>query len=133
VESPAILQGGLIGLEPGQRFESGTFRLEPGDLLLCTSDGVLEAQNTREELYDEERARAALAAQPGKSAAATIEGILDDVARFTSGADPSDDITVLALKYLGPDARRQPTAPAGSKAAGPSEAGGGPRPPRGSR
>jgi len=133
VESPAILQGGLIGLEPGQRFESGTFRLEPGDLLLCTSDGVLEAQNTREELYDEERARVALAAQTGKSAAATIEGILDDVARFTSGADPSDDITVLALKYLGAEARRQPTAPGGSKAAGPSEAGGGPRPPRGSR
>lgn len=77
-------------------------RLEPGDTLCLITDGITEAAGRAGGLYGRERLEALLA---GLGAAATAsevgEAIRRDVAAFTGGAEPSDDMAVLILRWNG--------------------------------
>jgi serine phosphatase RsbU (regulator of sigma subunit) len=77
-------------------------RLEPGDTLCLITDGVTEAAGPAGGLYGRERLEALLA---GLGAAATASEVGDairrDVAAFTGGAEPSDDMAVLILRWNG--------------------------------
>lgn len=101
VEALPRLWGPLVGLERGATFESGTFRLERGDVIVGSSDGVEDAENERGEFYGAERAQAALAGLAGREASAVLEGLRGDIRRFVGGAAPTDDITLLVLRYVG--------------------------------
>jgi sigma-B regulation protein RsbU (phosphoserine phosphatase) len=70
--------------------------LAPGDLVLGYSDGVTEAQTAEGELFGDERLVAALA-RAGAEPTEVVRSILDEVATFTRGADPYDDITLVAI------------------------------------
>jgi adenylate cyclase len=65
------------------------------------TDGVTEAMNARGELYGAARLRAALerigAAAPGHM----IAEVTADVGRFVGGAEPSDDLTLLCVRWHG--------------------------------
>lgn len=78
------------------------FSLEPGETLVLISDGVSEAQDRDGQLFGHARMMQALAGLPG--ARAMADGLRDAVRIFENGSEPSDDLTVLALRYLGPDA-----------------------------
>ena len=92
--------GRPAGLMLSNPIERETFALEPGDTFVLFSDGVSEAMNPGEDFYGEERLLAALAASSGATAAETVTRLLDDVRGFTAGAKQSDDITVLAARYM---------------------------------
>ena len=70
--------------------------------ILIYTDGVTEAQNTKEEFYGEERLLNALngKAKEAKNTKEVIENIEIDINDFSSGATQFDDITILDLKYL---------------------------------
>ncbi len=80
--------------------------LRPGELLCAVSDGVTEAQNPAGELYGNARLAGLLVdlREPERSARDVVAAVLADVAGFVAGAEPSDDITVLALRWNGPRA-----------------------------
>lgn len=68
----------------------------PGDLVLGYSDGVTEAQAPDGELFGEERlVRVLTDARGGPHE--IIEQVLTAIAEFTRGADPYDDITLVAI------------------------------------
>jgi len=73
------------------RVESLT--LSAGDSLFAYTDGVTEAQNAKGELFGESRLEAALK----ESGPLFVEAIGKAVAEFVDGAEPSDDITMLAF------------------------------------
>jgi serine phosphatase RsbU (regulator of sigma subunit) len=79
-------------------------QLQSGDLLLLITDGVTEAQDLTGHLYGRAQALTYLAKLEPEhcSAAATCQGLYADVRRFTTGAPPSDDITILALRFTAP-------------------------------
>jgi serine phosphatase RsbU (regulator of sigma subunit) len=79
-------------------------QLQPGDMVILITDGVTEAQDRMRNLYGRAQAQAYLAAleQERSSAAATCRGLYADVKRFTTGAPPSDDITILAIRFTAP-------------------------------
>jgi serine phosphatase RsbU (regulator of sigma subunit)/CHASE2 domain-containing sensor protein len=79
-------------------------QLVPGDLLCLITDGVSEAHNAAGELYGNERLRAVLArcAAAGLSSAALMEALRGDVAAFTGPVEPYDDLTMLVLRWKGP-------------------------------
>lgn len=80
-----------------------THKLAPGETIIIFTDGVTEALNPAGELYTSTRLEEFLASQPPDSNCAAItRAIFNDVRKFANGADASDDITVLALRYLGP-------------------------------
>lgn len=87
----------------GFPYTAATRRLEPGDTLCLVTDGITEAAGRDGALYGRARLEAALS---GLGSAASVtevgEAIRGDVAQFTGGADPSDDMAVLVLRFLGP-------------------------------
>ncbi len=92
--------GRPAGLMPLNPIEREALPLAPGDIFVLFSDGVSEAMNTDEGFYGEERLLAALAASTADSAATIVKDVMSDVRAFADGAKQSDDITVLAVRYV---------------------------------
>ncbi len=91
----------VAGVMEDTHYTTKSMTLSPGDTLFIYTDGVTEAMDSRQELYSEERLEGVMNQCQGKSAEQiihTIEGALKD---FTGGAEQSDDITMLAMQYLG--------------------------------
>ncbi len=74
-------------------------KLAPGETLVLISDGVSEALNAKSELFGHARLLAALEGKT--SATAMIESLRDAVRAFENGIDATDDLTVMAVRYLG--------------------------------
>lgn len=73
--------------------------LMPGDGLFLYSDGITEAFDPAGELYGNARLEQALDRVKGRRAAEIVGDIIADTERFAAGAEQSDDITCLALRY----------------------------------
>jgi sigma-B regulation protein RsbU (phosphoserine phosphatase) len=84
------------------RYVSRSARLAPGDLVLGYSDGVTEAHAPGGELFGDERLTRVLEAAGGEPES-VVRTILDEVAAFTRGAEPYDDITLVAIARHGVD------------------------------
>jgi serine phosphatase RsbU (regulator of sigma subunit) len=74
--------------------------LRAGETLVLITDGVTEAQNAKDELFGREKV---LAGAGGKveTAAGICEYVRDQVRQFEGGAEPTDDLTIMAVRYLG--------------------------------
>jgi serine phosphatase RsbU (regulator of sigma subunit) len=68
------------------------------------TDGVTEARNPAGALYGSARVEALLPGIVHGSASArdVVEALRADVEGFVAGAEPSDDLTILALRWQGP-------------------------------
>jgi len=87
----------------GFPYVPATRRLEPGDTLCLITDGITEAAGSDGQLYGRERLHALLGRLGGAASAGEVgEAIRRDVATFTGGAEPSDDMAVLIIRYTGP-------------------------------
>ena len=92
------LAAGLIDDFP---YEGETLQLEKGSRLFVYTDGVVEAENARQEQYGEARLVDCLASLPaGASDQETIDAVLQSVKAFTGDNEQNDDITVLSLTYF---------------------------------
>ncbi len=90
--------GPAVGLLPEAQYKVQEAQLLPGDTLLAYTDGVTEARNPNGNLFGEKRLMSLIADLPYGSAAALLDAIETAVKEHTAGADPSDDITMLALR-----------------------------------
>ena len=84
-----------VGLIECVTYEEGEEELEAGDVLVAFSDGVSEAMNPQEELWNEAEIMR-IAAQ--HSSTEVIKALVRGADGFASGAEQSDDITVIAVK-----------------------------------
>jgi serine phosphatase RsbU (regulator of sigma subunit) len=77
--------------------------MRSGEILCVVTDGVLDAQNPAGERYGSERLQELLARQQRSATTARglVEAIAAGIAAFVRGAEPVDDITVLALRWRG--------------------------------
>jgi serine phosphatase RsbU (regulator of sigma subunit)/CHASE2 domain-containing sensor protein len=76
-----------------------THRLQPGDLLIAFTDGLTEAQSPGGELFGRARMmEAAVAAARAGDATAAVDLLVSRVRAFEAGGEPSDDLTVLAVR-----------------------------------
>jgi len=91
--------GGLpLGVMERTRYESGTVKLERGDLLAAFTDGLVEAENARSEEYGGPRFLSVLQANAHAAANVILSSVLFDINRFVGTAPQHDDVTVLLLK-----------------------------------
>ena len=105
-----VLKPGLMlaGME-GMTYKEQTVQLQKGDILYLYTDGVTEAMDHDENLYGEDRLIELLSfgdnypepAGGNGIAGAVCELVSKDVEKFTNGAEQSDDITMLCVRYLG--------------------------------
>ena len=77
------------------------FELEPGTVLFVYTDGVPEAMQKDRTMYGTDRMLEALNKEPGASPKTLLENVRSDVAAFADGAEQSDDITMLGIRYFG--------------------------------
>jgi serine phosphatase RsbU (regulator of sigma subunit)/putative methionine-R-sulfoxide reductase with GAF domain len=73
--------------------------LEPGDVLVCYTDGVTEAINAEEEQFGVDRLRDVIRQEHSQGAQRILNAIYEAVDRFTSGQPPFDDITLVVLRH----------------------------------
>jgi CHASE2 domain-containing sensor protein len=110
-EDPLVMDsdGNLtrVQLEGGPPFSIAEFpypleqlALRPGETLVLVTDGVTEAQNSAGALFGRDRILTGRHAWT-RSATAICEGIRDDVRAFEDGIEATDDLTIMALRYLG--------------------------------
>ncbi|SNS38207.1 Serine phosphatase RsbU, regulator of sigma subunit [Sphingomonas laterariae] len=77
-------------------------RLAPGDGLVIVTDGISEAQSPDGDFFGHPRINAALASWTADRPAGDAgTALLRAVRRFEAGGEPSDDLTVLALRFRG--------------------------------
>jgi serine phosphatase RsbU (regulator of sigma subunit)/CHASE2 domain-containing sensor protein len=85
-------------------YEYPTWKLSfaPGEWLCVVTDGATEAMNPKREFFTVDRLRTSLTWMTGDiQPEEVIRRLRDDVARFTAGAEPADDLTLLALRWDG--------------------------------
>jgi sigma-B regulation protein RsbU (phosphoserine phosphatase) len=91
--------GGLpFGILPETKYESATVTLAPGDWLIIFTDGLVEAENARQEDYGETRLLAALDAGKSVEPAEMLKRIMAEVDLFVGNTPQHDDVTCLLLK-----------------------------------
>ncbi len=98
--------GPAVGAMGGLPYREDMTALNPGDMLLLYTDGVTEAMDPERNLFGAGRimeiVRTGRFNTPENAAGAVFSGVRE----FESGAEQTDDITLLALKYLGSTAGR---------------------------
>jgi serine phosphatase RsbU (regulator of sigma subunit)/putative methionine-R-sulfoxide reductase with GAF domain len=72
--------------------------IEPGDLLVCYTDGVTEAVNNAEEPFGVPRLIEVVAEQRKRAAREVLQAITDALLAFTEGKPPFDDVTLVVIK-----------------------------------
>lgn len=97
LRTPGIALGVLEEIVQG---EAATV-LEPGDLLLCYTDGVSEAIDDGLKEFGVERLRALLAHHKDDPAESLVQAVLEAVARHGQGRPPFDDVTLVVVKREG--------------------------------
>ncbi len=91
-------EGFPLGLFPDISYEELSVVAQPGDAIVFISDGILDAENDKEEMYGEERLANILCGYRDEPALAIADAILEDVARFQGAKDRFDDETIIVLK-----------------------------------
>ncbi len=83
--------------------------MRAGELLCLVTDGVVEAQNRGGERYGSRRLHALLSRpQAGViTAQDQVDALCEDLRVFGASAELADDLTVLALRWIGPGAAGQ--------------------------
>jgi len=89
--------GTVVGLFPKTDYTRGTVQLKAGDILVCCTDGILEACNENEEEFGQEKLAASVLKHREKSAQGIIEAVLAEVNRWCHGVQ-ADDKVLLVMK-----------------------------------
>ena len=75
--------------------------LKNGESLTIYTDGITEARNTKGDFFGETRLLEAFNKKDYTCLVELHHTIKDEIASFVNGADQSDDITILTIKYQG--------------------------------
>ncbi len=95
---PLISTGMPLGITEEAGWEQGDFTFHPGDVLVAYTDGVTEAQNDRDEFYEEARLVELASSMVSKTAQELIEALEKDMREFSGTAPQLDDLTLMIVK-----------------------------------
>ena len=89
--------GPVLGVIPSASYHEDSVVLRPGDVLICCSDGLSEAENAAGEVFDAARILEVVE-QHGDRSAEGIRDALQQAAHRFAG-ELRDDLTLLVLKF----------------------------------
>ncbi len=96
----------VAGVMDDTDYTTKSMTMHPGDTLFIYTDGVTEAMDKEQNLYSEDRLVEVMNRCQGKSAEQIVRAVDCSLKEFTGGAEQSDDITMLAMKYLGKNSEK---------------------------
>ena len=97
----------ILGFRSGAQYQGQETILAPGDRIFLYTDGVTEAMNEEEELYGEERLLSCLNGTISQNLGVEemLAAVGSSLKEHVKTAEQSDDITMLALVYRGPEGK----------------------------
>lgn len=96
------LTGGMaLGVMPEAKYEQKTLTLAPGDSLFLYTDGISEAMDSAYQTYGDQRLLETCHQMKGQTPRRMVEIMAQSVSEFVKDAQPSDDMTMLALTFRG--------------------------------
>jgi phosphoserine phosphatase RsbU/P len=99
------LDGGhspALALGAGLEFSTAHHKLKPGDVLFMFTDGVTEAVSKTREFYTPRRLQIVLRDVYTLPVQRITRSVVQDVRTFAADQDQADDISVLAVRWIGP-------------------------------
>jgi sigma-B regulation protein RsbU (phosphoserine phosphatase) len=90
-----------LGAMNGLEYHFQSLQLAPGDTLFLFTDGVPEALDRSDHFYGNGRLEAVLHDVAGLSVEKITRGVVRDVRTFCGEREQSDDISVMAVRWLG--------------------------------
>ena len=93
--------GMVLGPSPNAIYGRRAAKLEPGDLLLLYTDGIVEAHDHRGREFGLDRVRRLLLDYRKRTARETAEKVLTAVREFSAGKPAEDDRTVVVIRRTG--------------------------------
>jgi serine phosphatase RsbU (regulator of sigma subunit)/GAF domain-containing protein len=92
--------GMVLGVLEGAQYRTHIQEMPPDSMLLCYTDGVTEAMDASGAIYGVKNLEQILLSAGDWSAEQLTQTISDAVTEFTGDDDPSDDLTLIALRRL---------------------------------
>jgi serine phosphatase RsbU (regulator of sigma subunit) len=91
--------GGLpLGIQPDAKYESASVILAPGDWLIIFTDGLVEAENARQEEYGETQLLSVINSAAAATPAEMLNRLMAEVDLFVGATPQHDDVTCLLVK-----------------------------------
>jgi serine phosphatase RsbU (regulator of sigma subunit) len=96
-----LTEGGpVVGLLQEANYQTASVALNSGDVLILYTDGVIDAENDKEEMYSIERLVSVARANLAKTAQELVETIRSSIFAFAGTEELRDDLTLVVLKVL---------------------------------
>jgi phosphoserine phosphatase RsbU/P len=92
--------GMVVGAFPFSEYDESRIHLEPGDLLVCFTDGITEPENEYGEMFGEDRLTELLLKHSWRKPGEIVETILEAVGQWTMQPELHDDMTLLIARRL---------------------------------
>ena len=92
--------GPPVGLLSGCKFSQKEYTLDPGDTVVCYSDGISECHNKQGEMWPEEDFERALLDARSLPVERLVASVMETAARFAGQAKQHDDMTIICLRAV---------------------------------
>jgi sigma-B regulation protein RsbU (phosphoserine phosphatase) len=92
------VNGMVVGAFPFAQYDESRLHLEPGDVLLCYTDGITEPENAYGEMFGEERLIDLVVRNSHLATAEIIDTVIGAVNEWTGSPELQDDMTVLVAR-----------------------------------
>jgi len=89
-----------LGIYKNKTYKSNTIELEQGDLILLYTDGIINSRNPKGTHFGIENLKNSVEGMNNKSAREVVTSLLESIAKYEAESVQSDDISMLALRYL---------------------------------
>jgi len=101
IETLPFTGGMALGVVEGFSYRTQTVKLQKNDALFLYSDGVTEASNDRNELFESMGLNTVVGDLKTGDPKALIDGMLSRIEAFAGDEPQADDITMLGIRYYG--------------------------------
>lgn len=88
-----------VAIMPDMKFEMDETIITPDTDIFLYTDGLTEAENNNKQLFGEERMMEVLRHNLNRTSKQQVESMLEAVHNHVDGAEQSDDLTMVAIKY----------------------------------
>jgi serine phosphatase RsbU (regulator of sigma subunit) len=93
-------QGLPLGVEESWQYRDYATTIRPGQILVLTTDGVLETHNKNGEMFGRDRVKKIIRRYADLGAEGIRLAVIDAVSAFRGNSHQEDDITLVVLKFL---------------------------------
>lgn len=87
-----------LGIRSEVKYAQNSIKLNPGEMLVCYTDGIVELFNNKRENYGFERFKESITRHAERPVSELLTSLLEDAKNFVEATPYSDDVTIVIIK-----------------------------------